>query len=175
MRADTTVTNILTVACSALLLSGCSGKAELVKYNDRIARIFRELEPTDRGFFETGYAFAAGKDRKGKPVPLHRFRTAYDRLQDAVMQAKKEAATLSVPHVDSARKFHDSFLQVIKAHELTVEKFAPVREAPENKLRADRERLRSWLDEAYVRRGRAWAELDQAQEAFAKENGIKLK
>ena len=177
MRAHTTLANglVLTCACCALLLTGCGGKTELVRFNDRIARIFRELEPADRRFFETGYALTTDKKQKGKTTAAQSFQTAYDRLQEAVNKARKEAGALEVPQGTGVRKFYDTFLQVIKADEDILAKFTPVREAPEDKLRADRNQLRAWLDEAYKHRGQAWAELDQAQKEFAGENRIKLR
>jgi hypothetical protein len=175
MQADTSVRRrwLLACACGLLLLSGCSSKAELVKFNDRIAQLFKRLGEADRAFSRGVEDFAYGRGLVD--VAFKRFHDGYDRLREATAEVAKEAGALQVPDTPDARAFYDRFRDVIKVHEEIVEKFREARNATEKGARGARDRLRKMYEEAQRRKEPAWLVLDAAQEAFARANRIKLK
>jgi hypothetical protein len=175
MRAARTIGRRLpVVALGALLLSGCGNRAELVQFNDRIARAFQKLGEADKAFYDGVYDFAYNKAVPGGGA-FKRFHEGYDRLKTTTAEVRKEAEALQVPDAPGAGKFRDSLLQALKVHEETLAEFGPAREAPERRALAQRTRLREMLDETQRRKRAAWEALDEAQKAFARENGIKLK
>jgi hypothetical protein len=165
----------LAFACAlgVLLLPGCNSKAELVKFNDRIAQLFRELGEADRDFYAGVYDYSY--DRGDAAAALKRFHAGYDKLKGVTEEVSRQSAALQVPEADGARAFYDRFRATVKAHEEILKQFAPARDAPERTLRSDRARLRTLLDAAQARKAVAWRALDEAQKAFAGENRIKLK
>jgi hypothetical protein len=175
MRADTSATRgwLLACACGALLLSGCSRKAELVQFNDRIAQLFKRLGEADRDFSRGVEDFAYGRGLVD--VAFKRFHDGYDRLREATAEVAKEAAALPVPDTPDARAFSDRFRDVLKVHEEIVEEFREARKATEKGARGARDRLRKMYEEAQHRKETAWVALHEAQEAFARANRIKLK
>jgi hypothetical protein len=175
MRADTSATRgwLLACACGALLVSGCSRKAELVQFNDRIAQLFKRLGEADRAFFRGVEEFAYGRGLVD--VALKRFHDGYDQLQKVTAEVAKEAGALQVPDAPEARAYYDRFRDVIKIHEDIVEEFREARNATEKGARGARDRLRKMNEDAQRRRESAWLLLDAAQDAFARANRIKLK
>ncbi len=170
----TTTGRGLLLALGALLLSGCGNRAELVRFNDRIAQAFKNLADADKAFYDGVYDFAYGKSASGGAA-LKRFHEGFDRLKRVAAEVRKEAEALKIPDAPGARKFHDSLLAVLKADEQILEEFAPARDSSERRALAQRVRLREMLDEAQRRKRVAWSELDEAQKAFARENRINLK
>ena len=166
-------TLLLACACGALLLSGCNNKAELVKFNDRIAQLFKRLGEADRAFSEGVSDFAYGRGLVD--VAFKRFHKGYDRLLEITTEVAKEAAALQVPDAPGARTFHDRFRDVLKAHAEIVEDFREARNASEKGARGARDRLRTMFQDAQARKETAWLALHEAQEAFARANRIKLK
>jgi hypothetical protein len=177
MRAARTVRRAFWAASAfgALLLSGCGGKSELIEFNERLVRSFRKLERATKEFVAAGGAFVAGKDPVGKPVSLSEFHTRYDRLKRVVEEARAEAAALQVPPVSGARKYYESFQHFLEVSEQTVADCQTVRNLSEKEALAGRQRLFALLNRASVRTRAAWDRMVLAQQAFAKENEIKLK
>jgi hypothetical protein len=87
----------------------------------------------------------------------------------------KEAGALQVPDAPGARTFYDRFKDVLKVREEILEGFREARGASEKGARGERERLRKLYQEARRRQETAWRALDEAQQAFARDNRIKLK
>jgi hypothetical protein len=177
MRADRTLRRWLFAACAfgGLLLSGCGGKARLIEFNERLVGPARKVKRATDEFLAAAGSFIAGKDPRGKPFPVGKFQTSYDRLKEVVAAARKEAAALQAPPASGARKFSDSFQHFLEVSEETLADFRAVRDAPEKEPEARRHRLQGLLDGAHLRAQAAWAQMDAAQQAFARDNEIKLK
>src|SRR5207244_4224529 len=99
--------------------SGCNSKAELVKFNDRIAQLFKRLGEADRTFSDGVEDFAYGRGLVD--VAFKRFHDGYDKLEKVTAELTKEAGALQVPDAPGARAFYDRFREVLKAHEQILE------------------------------------------------------
>jgi hypothetical protein len=167
----------LSAACAfgAFLLSGCGGKAELVEFNERIFRPFDKLVRATKACFAAGGAVAAGKDLPGGTDSLAEFRSRYDRLQEAVAEARAAAGALEVPPAAGARQYYDNFQHLLKVSDENLADLRPTRNASNKEALAGRQRLHDLLDRASLRTTRAWDRMVAAQQAFARENEIKLK
>jgi hypothetical protein len=166
----------LPAALFALALVGPSaaaGESDALRFNNAFARFNQDLASAGKKFGE-----ALAPALQGKAVSLPEVRKRYKNVQKVLADVKKAASALKVPDSESARKFARTYDRFLKGQEEFIKKefqellsLVEGSNPPDQQVRA---RLRKILQQVGEREATTLREVQQAQEAFAKEHGIKL-
>jgi hypothetical protein len=172
-----TKTLALPAALFALALvrpSAAAGESDALKFNNAFARFNQDLTAAGKKFGE-----ALSPAFQGKAVSLPEARKRYKNVQKVLAEVKKAASALKVPDSESARKLARAYDRFLKGQEEMIKKeFQEVLSLVEGSNPPDqqvRARLLKILQQVGEKEATTLREVQQAQEAFAKEHGIELK
>jgi hypothetical protein len=151
-----------------------AGENDALKYNNALGSFNKKLYEAGRKLGTT-----IGPALKGQAADLEEVRKAYAEIAKALNQVKKEVAALKVPNSDSARKLAKIYERFLKNQEATIRKdmaeIVRTVEGTNPPDQAGQKRLLRLIQDIGQREMVIIRELQQAQEDFAREHGIKLK
>jgi hypothetical protein len=151
-----------------------AGEGDALRYNNAVVKLTQGLNLAGRKF-----GMAIGPALKGQAVDLPKVKMGQQELRKALAGAKKEAAGLKPHASETGRKMGKALERFLKGQEEVVKTdvgdIVRLLEATNPPDAQGSEQLQTIIRRMLQRETPALRDLQQAQEAFAKEHGITLK
>lgn len=158
--------------CLLLALCGCNARQqEAVEFNNRLTEFNQQLMQAHQQFFEVFHAQRATGE-------IDKIRVAHDELSERFDAVQAEAEKVAVPEFDGAQQFYDAIQRYVATEGKVIHEdygeLIDVLEDPSLNTEAETNKLQQIIDRAHQAQEKSLAEVETAQQAFAKQFGLKL-
>ncbi len=158
--------------CLLLVLCGCNARQqEAVEFNNRLTEFNQQLMQAHQQFFEE---FHAQRDAG----EIDKIRAAHKKLSDRFDAIQAEAEQVDLPEFDGAREFYDAIQRYIATEGKVIhEDYGEMIDVLEDRSlnsEAETNKLQAIIDRAHAAQEKSLAEVEAAQQAFAKQFELKL-
>jgi hypothetical protein len=164
---------LLLGALAVLALSGC-GQREAIDFNEKLVSANKRLASAGEAY---GRAIGNAIKNGGNPADMQQVRKTLNEMKTVLKNNKDESATWKIPSKPSAKALFDAFQRFMTAEEEILEIFEGLAKTLEDTNLSPQQKtnmVQTKIFEAENREKRALAELQPAQQAFAKDYNIKL-